>query len=66
MTRRFLSLPREERAASLDAKRTAFLSNLARKLDALGPDPKGDTPSCSRQGRGRAAIPVRMKPQGGN
>ena len=36
MTRRFLSLSREERAASLDAKRTAFLEPGA-QARCLGP-----------------------------
>ena len=52
---RFLSLPREEPAASLDAKRTAFLERIA---EALGPNPNGSIPKCFRQKRGRSAIPV--------
>jgi hypothetical protein len=53
MTQRFLSLSREERVASLDAKQSRFLEHLARKLDALGPDPNGDTSNCFHQRRGR-------------
>ena len=55
MTQRFLSLPREERTASLDAKQTAFLERVA---EALGPNLNGSTPMCFRQKRGRTAIPV--------
>ena len=53
------SLSPKERAALLEAKRTAFLEHLARELAAMGPDPKGNTPSCFRQKRGRTAIPVK-------
>ncbi len=64
MPRRFLlSLPPEERAVSLDTKQSRFLANLARELDALGPDPKGDTPSCFHQRRGPPAFPV-VRPGG--
>jgi hypothetical protein len=62
MTKRFLALSREERAALLDAKQTAFLKHLAQ---ALGPDPDGDTLSCFCQERGRAAISHQTDRQGG-
>ena len=61
MPKRFTSLPRAERAALLNAKQTRFLEDLARTLEALGPDPKGDTPSCFRQRQGRPAIPPRTR-----
>ena len=48
---------------SLDTKQSRFLANLARELDALGPDPKGDTPSCFHQRRGPPAFPV-VRPGG--
>ena len=44
MTRRFLSLTREERAASLDAKQSRFLEDLARELDALSSAPSAPKP----------------------
>ena len=65
MRRLYSALSSRERAALLDAKRTAFLEALARNLDALGSDEKGGVPSCFRQRRGRTAIPVRTKPKGG-
>ena len=65
MRRLYSALSSRERAALLDAKRTAFLEALARNLDALGSDEKGGVPSCFRQRRGRTAIPIRTNPQRG-
>jgi len=63
MPKRYLSLSPEARAAFLNAKQSRFLERLARELDALGPDPNGDTPNCFRQRIGRPAVPVRRAPE---
>jgi hypothetical protein len=58
MTKRFLALSREEREALIDTKEARFRERLARSLEAFGPDPNGDTPSCFRRKQERPAIPV--------
>ena len=62
MTRRSLSLSREERAASLDAKQSRFLENLARELDALGSAPSAPKPPPANvfyRRKGRPLLPRR-------
>jgi hypothetical protein len=56
MTRQFLSRPREERAASLEAKQARFLAQLAREIEALDPatkPPPSPRDRAMRRARGR-------------